>query len=162
MIRQALTDLRLIIDSMDSSGEDINQLLGMFRSRIQYQLDIHNIDVSWRVDEIDDSIHLSADKRLQLIRILQEIINNIIKHSKAERMILKTAMETIDGHAPVIRVQVSDNGRGFDLNHAKTGRGLNNIRQRADTMNAQLDIQSTAQGTTITLLIKIQDNTEEE
>jgi CheY-like chemotaxis protein len=151
-IKNSLTDLRLIIDSMDVSGEDINALLGMFRSRVQYQLDVSHINMSWQVDELNCQAHFSADKRLQLLRILQEIMNNIIKHSEANQVVVTTFMAD---HSVVI--VISDNGKSFDVTQSINGRGLVNMQYRAKQIGADLSIINTGQGTDVKLLIQIRD-----
>ena len=51
----------------------------------------------------------NPDKDLILFRILQEILNNIIKHSQASRIVIK-----LDYHENTLQLQISDNGVGFD------------------------------------------------
>lgn len=83
------------------------------------------------------------DKKTETViyRIIQELINNITKHSKAT-----TAMVQLNFHASELFITVEDNGIGFDVNSAKTGLGLKNSYSRVDFLNANLDIDSNEKG----------------
>lgn len=83
--------------------------------------------------------HLSIppDLKINIYRIIQELTNNIIKHSacKKTEIILKSDEESI-------HISVKDNGKGFSLNDIKEGIGLSNITNRVDTFNGDIDIVS--------------------
>lgn len=80
---------------------------------------------------------LLNNQSLMLYRIIQEQINNIIKHSEAKNVIVKLCIE--DDH---IVLDVSDNGKGFDIKSRKKGLGLLNIINRADLFNGKVEIVS--------------------
>jgi len=94
----------------------------------------------------------SPDKDLILFRILQEILNNIIKHAKATEINIK-----LDYQEAVLQLQVTDNGVGFnsaDLPAEKSGMGLQNIQKRAGIIGGEATILSNPdKGTTITVFI---------
>ncbi|SHN07358.1 sensor histidine kinase [Mucilaginibacter sp. OK098] len=94
----------------------------------------------------------SPDKDLILFRILQEILNNIIKHAKAKEISIK-----LDYEEAVLQLQVSDNGIGFDSENLPTeqcGMGLQNIQKRAGIIGGEATVLSNPdEGTTITVFI---------
>lgn len=92
------------------------------------------------------------DKKTETViyRIIQELINNITKHSKAT-----TAMVQLNFHASELFITVEDNGIGFDVNSAKTGLGLKNIYSRVDFLNANLDIDSNEKGSSYHITIDL-------
>lgn len=94
----------------------------------------------------------SADKDLILFRILQEILNNIIKHAKATEINIK-----LDYQEAVLQLRVSDNGVGFNsanLQAEQSGMGLQNIQKRAGIIGGEATILSNPdEGTTITVFI---------
>lgn len=105
--------------------------------------------------EIKVDNHLSADfslpKRNELIlyRIVQELINNIVKHSKATE-----ATIFLSGTNQQLEIQVSDNGVGFTPN--QENQGLYSIRERISTIGGTFDIESEEQkGTIVKLTLKI-------
>ncbi|MBZ0296332.1 MAG: PAS domain-containing protein [Anaerolineae bacterium] len=88
---------------------------------------------------------LPSETHVALYRLAQESVNNILKHSHATEF-------TIDlryGNDHVM-LEVRDNGVGFDTTQVTGGMGLSNLRERAEDINAQLDITSApGKGTTI-------------
>ncbi len=82
----------------------------------------------------------NADKDLLVFRILQEILNNIIKHAFATQIKIKLCCR--DNY---LLLTVEDNGVGFfadEVPEKQNGMGLHNIRKRADLMVGKVDIQS--------------------
>jgi len=79
------------------------------------------------------------DKDLILFRILQEILNNIIKHAAATRIQIKLNFES-----PGLQLEVKDNGKGFtaESKDGQLGMGLNNIHKRAAIIGAEVSIAS--------------------
>jgi signal transduction histidine kinase len=104
-------------------------------------------------------IQLEAFPREELIKIfddklsnnisniLKEIFANIIKHSQA-----KTINVSLTKHLEYINLMVSDDGIGFNLKTVKKGRGLKNIKNRAEIFNGEVIIDSKVNfGTTISI-----------
>lgn len=92
---------------------------------------------------------LNADTEVMLYRILQELLNNIIKHARATEAIVQFNR---DGDR--LMVTVEDNGKGFDLlqGDGKTHAGLDTVKSRVDYLNGQLNIDSKQEiGTTVTM-----------
>jgi signal transduction histidine kinase len=74
-----------------------------------------------------------------LYRIVQELLNNAVKHSGASRIVVQVIRR--DKHASIT---VEDNGKGFEVTAETTmqSAGLRNIRSRVRYLNGQMDIQS--------------------
>jgi two-component system NarL family sensor kinase len=93
----------------------------------------------------------NPDKDLVIFRILQEILNNIIKHALASRIRIKLGY--LDGS---LQLQVNDNGKGFDpgnLDAEQHGMGLLNIQKRAGIIGGEVAIASRpGKGTSITII----------
>ncbi|HWZ13593.1 MAG TPA: ATP-binding protein [Mucilaginibacter sp.] len=93
----------------------------------------------------------NPDKDLIIFRILQEILNNIIKHAGASRIRIKLGY--LDG---ALQLQVNDNGRGFDAGNPDEGQhgmGLLNIQKRAGIIGGEVAIASRpGKGTSITII----------
>ncbi len=112
------------------------------------------ISFTCMIDEIDGL--LSAESEITLFRIVQECVNNIIRHSEATEAILNVSRDKKE-----ISVFVSDNGKGMDLSALrgekhKHGLGLEGMAERARIINAELLIDSTiSNGTTVKLVIPL-------
>jgi PAS domain S-box-containing protein len=78
---------------------------------------------------------LQHNQNLMIYRIIQEQLNNIIKHSEARSVILKLSSE-----GGFISLNIVDNGKGFDLGKSKKGLGLLNIVNRAELFNGKVEI----------------------
>lgn len=102
--------------------------------------------------EIDDTSmqKVSYTTKIELLRIIQEALINILKHSGANEMQLFVYEED-----NIIVVQIKDNGRGFDTKQsAKTkGVGLRSLQSRVKDLNGMLEIQSSKKGTDLTITI---------
>jgi len=94
----------------------------------------------------------NPDKDLILFRILQEILNNIIKHASATQIDIK-----LEYLKEQLKFEVNDNGIGFnagDLPLEQRGMGLQNIRKRAGIIGGEVEIKSNpGEGTYVTIFI---------
>ncbi|MET3034710.1 sensor histidine kinase [Chryseobacterium sp. NRRL B-14859] len=82
-------------------------------------------------------IDIAPKHGLILFRIIQESINNILKHSRAKNVIIR-----IDDDDKKVCICISDNGKGFDTNSIRDGSGLKNMELRAKLIHAEFSIQS--------------------
>lgn len=101
-------------------------------------------EINW--DSIDSLI------KITVFRIVQESVLNISKHANASTCYITILVD--DNH---LVLEIKDDGIGFDLNATKQGIGLQNIQERAKTINANLEIISEPnEGTIIKLKAKIE------
>jgi len=75
--------------------------------------------------------------KLNVFRIVQEQLNNILKHAKATK-----AGVTLSQNKKFIILSISDNGVGFDTGKKQTGIGIANIKNRAEAYNGKADFNS--------------------
>jgi len=98
-----------------------------------------------------ENINFDEKEQIYIFRIIQEIVNNIIKHSNAKEAQIKIFNEN-----DTLNIIVKDNGMGFDSTLNKSGNGLKNILERTKLLNGSLLINSIInQGTTIQISIPI-------
>ena len=146
VLRECLDDLRLTIDSLESTENDLLTVLGNFRYRLEPRLNSHGITLDWQVRDVPQLACLTPRNVLHILRILQEAFTNILKHAHANIVKVQTGMAT---SSAAVFVSVSDNGVGISGDHH--GHGLANMRRRAQAIGAMLDIATTSTGTMITL-----------
>ncbi|MEL6811537.1 MAG: ATP-binding protein, partial [Bacteroidota bacterium] len=95
---------------------------------------------------------LSKEASLHVYRIVQEVLNNMVKHSEA-----KAASVTLGKEGDSIKAVIKDNGKGFDLSekiYHSSSLGMKTLLERAKIIRSQLSIDSEKEkGTTILLLI---------
>jgi len=83
---------------------------------------------------------LSQESLNQLYRIVQEALNNSLKHSNAEHIVV-----TLEIESALIRIEVADDGSGFPRSKThRGGLGLDSMRYRAATIDARLSIKNRA------------------
>ncbi|HEY1394426.1 MAG TPA: sensor histidine kinase, partial [Methylibium sp.] len=149
-LRDCLDDLRLTIDSLEPSDNDLLPVLGNFRYRVDPRLRKQGIALDWQVSEVPRLACLTPRNLLHLLRILQEAFTNVLKHAHASVISVQTGLDA-SGRSVFIRVR--DNGGGFKGEHR--GHGLDNMRQRAQSIGAVLAIDGSAGGTTLELLLPV-------
>jgi len=140
VIRHSLDDLRIIIDSLDPDESDLFNMLAMLRHRYAPRLQHHKIDFRWELDELEQLKEMDSNHALQILRIIQEGITNVIKHANASSMTLRSYYETREEGERHAVIELSDNGRGIPDKPAGMGKGLKNMLQRASEIQAILEL----------------------
>jgi signal transduction histidine kinase len=99
------------------------------------------------VVEVDESAaSLLASQAGDIVQIVREALSNVGRHADATTCRVRLGY----GHDGGVELEVDDDGRGFDPSAASPGMGLENLRHRADSIGATLDIESTlGEGTTL-------------
>lgn len=148
-LQAALDDLYLVVDSLDATEGDLGTALATFRARLLPRCEAAGVDLHWQIDNLGHDTKLSPTAILQVCRILQEAISNAMRHGKAHRISLGAGTS---GTSTVLTIR--DDGTGFDPTSPRAGgRGLANMRKRAASIGATLDIASSSAGTTIRLVL---------
>jgi signal transduction histidine kinase len=143
-IDQALQDLRLIIDSLDLTDQDLLPLLGNLRYRVQPQLAALGIRLDWQVHAPPALAGLTPQSALGVLRIVQEALNNAVRHARPSVITVTIAGAVID---------VADDGIGLDASApGRGGRGLAGMRQRAARLGAQMSVGARDGGGTVVSL----------
>jgi len=131
---------RLISDLRPSHLDDLglSATLRWCTNRIQDDTSIAiRVDISGEEPELDDAM------KITIFRIIQEALNNIVKHSQASHVNIHLQYEEKN-----VRINVRDNGIGFDLDHVKmehshrASLGLVGMEERAALLDGKVSIQS--------------------
>ena len=91
----------------------------------------------------------SSSVSLNLFRILQEALHNIIKHSEAT--IIHVELDSEEK----IKFSIKDNGKGFEKNAAKIGCGLRNMEERAHEINYEFSIRTEVNKGTEIIIVEL-------
>ena len=102
--------------------------------------------------DIQNDVQLSSKQAINLYRILQEIVNNAIKHANAKD--ISVSISQIENE---LQIKISDNGIGFDYeSKKKKSFGLTNIQNRVQEVNGSLQVESNeAKGTNYSITVKL-------
>ncbi|XOV68012.1 MAG: sensor histidine kinase [Fluviicola sp.] len=146
LIKQLLTDIKSLSASLN--GERLKDL-GWMQAVSD---DVNRINVMGEIQvqfTAEGTSLLSSDKQVVTYRIAQEILSNMLKHSKSKSAEMKIACNDY------VTLSYSDNGVGFDEKSIVPGQGLDNIRHRCTLIDATLEMSSKPmEGTKITLKLK--------
>jgi two-component system sensor histidine kinase UhpB len=148
-LEQSLDDLRLMVDSLEQGEGSLTGALGAFRARIEPRCEAAHVELDWAIEDVGDTPHIGPDKTLQIYRILLEACTNALKHSGARRISVSLRRA---GEAR-IEIALGDDGRGFDAQARTSGRGLTNMRTRANRIGAAFEVQAGAQGSRVVLTL---------
>ena len=131
-VRQSVATLRqdpLAGDTLEKAIERLLQGVQSSCESLGIQLSIHL--------EIHLSHPLPANLNVILYRIVQEGLTNIVKHAKASQL----SLQLVNSDA-IATLTIEDNGTGFDPNLARTGFGLQSMRDRAQAIGGTFTITS--------------------
>ena len=146
-IEEALQDMRLVIDSLDAAAHGLAATLANLRYRLEPRLAALGIRLDWQVPGHAAIAKLTPASVLGVLRILQEAINNAVKHAQPSAI---TVALMRDGGSTL--VAVSDDGVGFDVEGAHSGRGLSGMHRRAEALGGVLQVVPRDGGGTCVML----------
>jgi signal transduction histidine kinase len=148
LVSKAITDLRILSKTLNKDSILSTGLLKALDNELQLvkrstEMKI-SLTTSGNIYKLDGKIELI------LFRIIQEGLNNIIKHSNASIILIHA------GYLPnELQVIIKDDGNGFDVlpggGYKEQGSGLLNMKNRAELIGGMFEIVSSIQGTTITI-----------
>lgn len=151
VLRRALGDLKLTVDSLEPVEGDLVALIGNLRHRMARDLEDAGIHCKWEVEDCAPLPWLDATNALHVLRIQNEAISNVLSHSDATEMTIG-CVERTNNEVAGISTFISDNGNGFDMHNKARGKGLENMMARAHSLHGQLFYQSEpGRGTTVSL-----------
>jgi signal transduction histidine kinase len=133
----ALQELRLAVDALEPVDGDLGVVLGNVRHRMRAAIEDSGVKLHWQVGELPRLSYLTPRAILAVQRIVLEALTNALRHSQARAV-------TVSAQAQErwLRIEVSDDGVGFQKRSPSRGRGLDNLRRRAAELGGILDIQS--------------------
>jgi signal transduction histidine kinase len=153
-LRGSIDEMRIAIEALASDEQDFRTAFGNFRFRWDMRLRDAGIVPLWQVDLPDAVLHVGPHDTLQLLRILQEALTNVLKHAQARQV--QVRLRQRGGR---LEFEVEDDGRGpvVDAEGARPsgGRGLANMRARAEQLGAHFEIGRGAQGLRVRLELAI-------
>lgn len=133
LLRGAIEELRLTIDSLEPLEHDLATLLATLRNRVGRRLEGAGLALEWAMADMPPLPWLEPAQALQVLRLVQEAITNVVKHARAGT--LRVSAGPAEG---VLEVCIADDGCGFDPAAASAGQGLAGMRKRARALGAEL------------------------
>lgn len=136
LLNTAINDLRDISKTLNTDyvkekdlADSIERELGMLRRTRKFEADLH---ISGK------AFYIGPERRLILYRMVQESLNNIVKHAGATCIWVR-----LDYTDTTLEIHIRDNGTGFDISQTPKGVGLMNINHRSAMINSSVTVTST-------------------
>ena len=146
--KETIAELRDTIWAMNKdkiSLEDLKIRISNFIENAQ--IASNGIDFEFNCQDNFAPVSLSSVEGINSYRIIQESINNALKHAKATKVSVEVLCEN-----QFIEIIIKDNGIGFDEENNVLGNGLSNLKKRAKELNGEILVTSQLKkGTTIVL-----------
>lgn len=153
IVKRLLEDTRrLILDLRPTALEDLG-LVPAIRWYAESHLQDEGVTTTIELER--PAVRLAPHLEVALFRIAQEAINNIAKHADAARATIR-----LDFSDTAVRIAVSDDGRGFDVDRALASAGssvgLIGLQERTRLLNGRMDVRSElGRGTRLTVEVPI-------
>jgi signal transduction histidine kinase len=149
IINQSLSDLRTLSKSLTDNEileKSIYELISQEKNKI---LNLKTCEISLTAN--DKNLVLDYQQKTILLRIVQEFIQNSIKHSncKSIEIVLNSTPENIN-------LELKDDGKGFNINQKSNGIGLLNMKKRTEMLNGIFKLNSDNSGTQLSIILPIE------
>jgi signal transduction histidine kinase len=137
-----------------SSKEDFSKII---KDLIEKRSNLQSFNYQFYCDDTIYWDNINDTIKINLYRILQEALQNIIKYADATLVVIKITLNN-----NTIELLIKDDGKGFDTRGKRKGIGLKNMQSRAEKINGSLKINSLKNsGTTIFVTCPIQKENDE-
>ena len=139
---EAIANIRQISYNLHPYQLEKIGLTDALKSMIDKINEASNIKFEYEIDDIDGL--LQKEQEINCYRVLQELLNNILKHSKA----IKAWIE-IKRSKQLIDIRVKDDGIGFDyeiIKNENQGFGLSGVKERIEILQGKLELKSSING----------------
>lgn len=178
-LRDALDDMRLLIAPLGPTADDLLTLLATWRARIERRLERRGLAFDWQVSDLPPLPWLGPREALNVLRIVQEAVANVVKHADATTIVVRTARQEGRGGEPGVLVEIGDDGRGRahdgdadaardggapraasrggarDAADGRPGFGLANMAARAAELGGTIEVARAEHGTRVSLWLPV-------
>ena len=149
LLRECLDDLHLVIETLGHEDLNLNDAIADYRYRCERRLSGLGVRVDWEI-ALSACPPLEQRTLLNVLRILQESLNNAVKHAQPRQIRIAAGYHP-DGE---LRIAVCDDGIGLPA-VPKMGRGLANMQRRARDIGGLLDFTPLEPGTNVSLTLPL-------
>ncbi|MDB6035502.1 MAG: hypothetical protein JWM16_5840 [Verrucomicrobiales bacterium] len=127
-----------IVWTVNPENDTLDRLVDYITNFAEEFLRLANLRLRLKVSAIDQDIKLVSELRHDMLMVVKESLNNVVKHAHASEVSLAVAFEN-----GLLRVCISDDGKGFDVAGANgTRNGLSNMRDRIEKLRGNFGIES--------------------
>lgn len=150
LLQDCIDEMRMALDTLATESDDLLPVLGNFRARISPRFSAIGLKLKWIVETPPEPVQLAPQASLQVLRILQEALANILKHAKATTITVTVRMEN-----GVLLIDITDDGVGSASSLGSTGHGVGNMHSRAKRIGGAITILADTSGTCVRLSVPL-------
>ena len=144
-IDQTYNEVRSISTNLSPLKTSDFTFLEMVKRYVEGMSHLHGFELEFDDNTTSDLLSLTDELKLELYRVFQELINNIVKHSNAT--LVEISLNELEDQLNII---IEDDGCGFDESRVIEGMGLKNIASRIAILKGEFHIDSVPGRGTIT------------
>jgi len=126
-----------MIWSINPENDSMQHTVDRMKSYAMEMESIHGIDIVFDIDEAVYRPGPGMENRYGLLVVFKEAVLNACRHSRARHIYVHLSYKNRN-----LLISVQDDGKGFDVDAVKLGRGMSEMQRRASAMGAQLTIES--------------------
>jgi signal transduction histidine kinase len=150
-LARAINELRSLSRSLTKEWLEQFNLIENLQAEVARNNSANDLQIFLSTPQI---LSVSPDKQIILFRIIQEALQNAIKHASAKNIAI-----TITEDNTAITTIIKDDGSGFDTNDDIKGMGLMNMKQRTQLLDGSITWQSNAdEGTVINITLPVNEH----
>ncbi|WP_190302482.1 sensor histidine kinase [Sphingobacterium litopenaei] len=141
-----------ILEYIDETKQELNRIVynltplivekfGLLEAIKQYCKKIQNEQFQIRLQIISVPTNIMVEDEITLYRIIQEVLHNIVKHAKAQNVLVQIQTDKESG---MVIISIEDDGQGMDVEEAKNkgGLGMRSLFSRVQNLNGSIKIES--------------------
>ena len=136
LVRQAITDLRGLSQAMRDRNDIEPPIADSIHRILDHAATLAEVQVDRQID-LGKEESIPATLRMGIVRILQELVSNVIQHAQARKLTV-----SLTASQEFIRIRVHDDGNSFNPDREYDGQGWKNIRARVDHFGGTMRVTS--------------------
>lgn len=133
-IMESMSD---IVWSLNSRNDSFDNIFNRLQSFAFQMLEPQGCQIEFDIPEQNSDMKLGMEERKNLYLLIKEAINNAAKYASCSQFLV-SVRKNIQGY----RIEIQDNGKGFDPENITKGNGLMNMQKRAKDLRADFEIES--------------------
>lgn len=150
--RESVASMNDIVWAIAPEHDSLLDLTRRMRQHAEEVFTLREIDLNFNAPSAESDLKLSVGVRRDLLLIFKEAVNNAAKHSDCTEVWIDFTLEN-----SMLKLQIIDNGKGFENNSENDGQGLRSMLRRAESLDGKLTIDShREEGTTIKFEMTLQ------
>ncbi|MFN8287658.1 MAG: histidine kinase [Chitinophagales bacterium] len=139
--KSLMGSLREVVWAINPVHDNLASLQAFLRQYLSAFFETTDIQLTFDIQETPENIHLAPALRRNLILVVKEAANNIIKHAAATQVVFKCVIENNQ-----LLLQILDNGKGNPHTETVLGNGMKTIKKRIAESGGTVETSSPASG----------------